>query len=182
MEIHQIDLSNTAGICAVCVWERFPLNVSDTRRVFLLLNTFYYLLCFCCDMIHTVGKFQFLNISNMEMLLLSAEMKSPMMTSVTHFSQCCHFLFQELHVSQGALDSSVDMDRLKRNMPECGRQTHQVLQVSVSAWCVWGGGGKELLIVRTHIRTSLLLAAKTCHQSYLFPVLTHTQNELFFSW
>ncbi|XP_042342249.1 LOW QUALITY PROTEIN: pleckstrin homology-like domain family B member 1 [Plectropomus leopardus] len=34
--------------------------------------------------------------------------------------------FKDLHVSQG--DSSVDMDRLNRNMPECGRQTHQVLQ------------------------------------------------------
>lgn len=39
-------------------------------------------------------------------------------------------------MSQGAVDSSVDMDRLNRNiMPECGRQTHQVLQVSV-----WGRG------------------------------------------
>ncbi|CAJ1066015.1 pleckstrin homology-like domain family B member 1 isoform X6 [Xyrichtys novacula] len=37
--------------------------------------------------------------------------------------------FKDLHVSQTAVDSSVDMDRLNRNiMPECGRQTHQVLQ------------------------------------------------------
>ncbi|XP_038548699.1 pleckstrin homology-like domain family B member 1 isoform X2 [Micropterus salmoides] len=36
--------------------------------------------------------------------------------------------FKDLHVSQGAVDSSVDMDRLNRNMPECGRKTHQVLQ------------------------------------------------------
>ncbi|XP_049432831.1 pleckstrin homology-like domain family B member 1 isoform X3 [Epinephelus fuscoguttatus] len=35
---------------------------------------------------------------------------------------------KDLHVSQGAVDNSVDMDRLNRNMPECGRQTHQVLQ------------------------------------------------------
>ncbi|XP_038548709.1 pleckstrin homology-like domain family B member 1 isoform X10 [Micropterus salmoides] len=35
---------------------------------------------------------------------------------------------EDLHVSQGAVDSSVDMDRLNRNMPECGRKTHQVLQ------------------------------------------------------
>lgn len=39
-------------------------------------------------------------------------------------------------MSQGAADSSVDMDRLNRNMPECGRQTRQVLQVSVY---VFGG-------------------------------------------
>ncbi|XP_049922752.1 pleckstrin homology-like domain family B member 1 isoform X2 [Epinephelus moara] len=36
--------------------------------------------------------------------------------------------FKDLHVSQGAVDNSVDMDRLNRNMPECGRQTHQVLK------------------------------------------------------
>ncbi|KAL7401378.1 hypothetical protein ABVT39_027132 [Epinephelus coioides] len=36
--------------------------------------------------------------------------------------------FKDLHVSQGPVDNSVDMDRLNRNMPECGRQTHQVLQ------------------------------------------------------
>ncbi|XP_039986784.1 pleckstrin homology-like domain family B member 1 isoform X20 [Xiphias gladius] len=35
---------------------------------------------------------------------------------------------EDLHVSQGDVDSSVDMDRLNRNMPECGQQTHQVLQ------------------------------------------------------
>ncbi|XP_039986779.1 pleckstrin homology-like domain family B member 1 isoform X16 [Xiphias gladius] len=35
---------------------------------------------------------------------------------------------KDLHVSQGDVDSSVDMDRLNRNMPECGQQTHQVLQ------------------------------------------------------
>lgn len=34
-------------------------------------------------------------------------------------------------MSQGEVDASMDMDRLNRNMPECGRQTHQVLQVSV---------------------------------------------------
>ncbi|XP_063763824.1 pleckstrin homology-like domain family B member 1 isoform X3 [Eleginops maclovinus] len=35
---------------------------------------------------------------------------------------------QDLHASQGAGDSSMDMDRLNSNMPECGRKTHQVLQ------------------------------------------------------
>uniref|UniRef100_A0A3Q3K1Y7 Pleckstrin homology-like domain family B member 1 n=1 Tax=Monopterus albus TaxID=43700 RepID=A0A3Q3K1Y7_MONAL len=36
--------------------------------------------------------------------------------------------FKDLHVSQGAVDSSVDMNRLNRNIPECGQPTHQVLQ------------------------------------------------------
>ena len=50
-------------------------------------------------------------------------------------------------MSQGAVDSSVDMDRLNRNMPECGRQTRQVLQVSVGSlgdflfFFAGGGGG-----------------------------------------
>ena len=48
-------------------------------------------------------------------------------------------------MSQGAVDSSVDMDRLNRNMPECGRQTRQVLQVSVGSLgdflFVFAGGG-----------------------------------------
>ncbi|KAK2847483.1 hypothetical protein Q5P01_010482 [Channa striata] len=35
---------------------------------------------------------------------------------------------KDSHVSQEAIDTAVDMDRLNRNMPECGRQTHQVLQ------------------------------------------------------
>ncbi|XP_033952915.1 pleckstrin homology-like domain family B member 1 isoform X1 [Pseudochaenichthys georgianus] len=35
---------------------------------------------------------------------------------------------QDMHVSQGAGDSSVDMDRLNSNMPEFGRKTHQVLK------------------------------------------------------
>uniref|UniRef100_A0A3Q3K243 Pleckstrin homology-like domain family B member 1 n=1 Tax=Monopterus albus TaxID=43700 RepID=A0A3Q3K243_MONAL len=35
---------------------------------------------------------------------------------------------KDLHVSQGAVDSSVDMNRLNRNIPECGQPTHQVLQ------------------------------------------------------
>lgn len=39
-------------------------------------------------------------------------------------------------MSADAADSSVDMDRLNRNMPEYGRQTRQVLQVSV-----WEVGG-----------------------------------------
>lgn len=42
-------------------------------------------------------------------------------------------------MSADAADSSVDMDRLNRNMPEYGRQTRQVLQVSV---CVLFRGGR----------------------------------------
>lgn len=42
-------------------------------------------------------------------------------------------------MSADAADSSVDMDRLNRNMPEYGRQTRQVLQVSV---CVLFQGGR----------------------------------------
>lgn len=53
---------------------------------------------------------------------------------------CSHFLSQDLHVSQGAVDSSVDMDRLNRNMPECARQTRQVLQVSVFRLGMGEGG------------------------------------------
>lgn len=37
---------------------------------------------------------------------------------------------QDLQASQGAADGSVDMDRLNRNLPENGRPTRQVLQVS----------------------------------------------------
>ncbi|XP_013888094.1 pleckstrin homology-like domain family B member 1 isoform X2 [Austrofundulus limnaeus] len=36
--------------------------------------------------------------------------------------------FKDLHESVGAVDSSVNMDRLNRNMPECGRQTYQLSQ------------------------------------------------------
>ncbi|KAM4566567.1 pleckstrin homology-like domain family B member 1 isoform 5-T6 [Odontesthes bonariensis] len=36
--------------------------------------------------------------------------------------------FMDLNVSQGTVDSSVDMDRLNRNMPESKQQTHQRLQ------------------------------------------------------
>ncbi|XP_045069479.1 pleckstrin homology-like domain family B member 1 [Coregonus clupeaformis] len=35
---------------------------------------------------------------------------------------------KDLHVSEGVIDNAVDMDSLNRNLPDCGRQTHQVLQ------------------------------------------------------
>lgn len=44
-------------------------------------------------------------------------------------AHCPHFSSQDLHVSQGSMDSSVDMDSLNSNVPEAGQQTHQVLQV-----------------------------------------------------
>ncbi|XP_028275772.1 pleckstrin homology-like domain family B member 1 isoform X13 [Parambassis ranga] len=59
-------------------------------------------------------------------------------------------LHQELHVSQGALDSSVDMDRLNKNMPECGRQTHQVLQ-STPLDLIETGKGLKFQAERPHL-------------------------------
>ncbi|XP_045559640.1 pleckstrin homology-like domain family B member 1 isoform X23 [Salmo salar] len=35
---------------------------------------------------------------------------------------------KDLHVSEGMIDNAVDMDSLNRNLPECGWQTHKVLQ------------------------------------------------------
>ncbi|XP_047450404.1 pleckstrin homology-like domain family B member 1 isoform X5 [Mugil cephalus] len=59
--------------------------------------------------------------------------------------------FQDLHVSQGAgQDSSVDMDRLNRNMPECGRQTHQVLQ-STPLDLIETGKGLKFQAERPHL-------------------------------
>ncbi|XP_005752385.1 pleckstrin homology-like domain family B member 1 isoform X4 [Pundamilia nyererei] len=57
---------------------------------------------------------------------------------------------QDLHVSQGAVDSSVDMDRLNRNMPECGRQTHQVLQ-STPLDLIETGKGLKFQAERPHL-------------------------------
>ncbi|XP_047450417.1 pleckstrin homology-like domain family B member 1 isoform X17 [Mugil cephalus] len=58
---------------------------------------------------------------------------------------------RDLHVSQGAgQDSSVDMDRLNRNMPECGRQTHQVLQ-STPLDLIETGKGLKFQAERPHL-------------------------------
>ncbi|KAG7479273.1 pleckstrin-likey-like domain family B member 1 isoform X3 [Solea senegalensis] len=57
---------------------------------------------------------------------------------------------QELHVSQGAEDSSGDMDRLNRNMPECGRQSHQVLQ-STPLDLIETGKGLKFQAERPHL-------------------------------
>ncbi|XP_070761887.1 pleckstrin homology-like domain family B member 1 isoform X4 [Enoplosus armatus] len=57
---------------------------------------------------------------------------------------------KDLHVSQGAVDSSVDMDRLNRNMPECGRQTHQVLQ-STPLDLIESGKGLKFQAERPHL-------------------------------
>ncbi|XP_058490190.1 pleckstrin homology-like domain family B member 1 isoform X4 [Solea solea] len=57
---------------------------------------------------------------------------------------------KELHVSQGAEDSSGDMDRLNRNMPECGRQSHQVLQ-STPLDLIETGKGLKFQAERPHL-------------------------------
>uniref|UniRef100_A0A3Q1CG49 Pleckstrin homology-like domain family B member 1 n=1 Tax=Amphiprion ocellaris TaxID=80972 RepID=A0A3Q1CG49_AMPOC len=57
---------------------------------------------------------------------------------------------KDLHVSQGAVDSSVDMDRLNRNMPEVGRQTHQVLQ-STPLDLIETGKGLKFQAERPHL-------------------------------
>ncbi|XP_019950551.2 pleckstrin homology-like domain family B member 1 isoform X17 [Paralichthys olivaceus] len=57
---------------------------------------------------------------------------------------------KDLHVSQGAVDSSEDMDRLNRNMPECGRQTHQVLQ-STPLDLIETGKGLKFQAERPHL-------------------------------
>ncbi|XP_035857581.1 pleckstrin homology-like domain family B member 1 isoform X16 [Sander lucioperca] len=57
---------------------------------------------------------------------------------------------KDLNVSQGAVDSSVDMDRLNRNMPECGRQTHQVLQ-STPLDLIENGKGLKFQAERPHL-------------------------------
>ncbi|XP_039478689.1 pleckstrin homology-like domain family B member 1 isoform X4 [Oreochromis aureus] len=57
---------------------------------------------------------------------------------------------KDLHVSQGAVDSSVDMDRLNRNMPECGQQTHQVLQ-STPLDLIETGKGLKFQAERPHL-------------------------------
>ncbi|XP_037630761.1 pleckstrin homology-like domain family B member 1 isoform X11 [Sebastes umbrosus] len=57
---------------------------------------------------------------------------------------------KDLHVSQGAGDSSVDMDRLNRNMPEFGRQTHQVLQ-STPLDLIETGKGLKFQAERPHL-------------------------------
>ncbi|XP_041796684.1 pleckstrin homology-like domain family B member 1 isoform X6 [Chelmon rostratus] len=57
---------------------------------------------------------------------------------------------KDLHVSQAAVESSVDMDRLNRNMPECGRQTRQVLQ-STPLDLIETGKGLKFQAERPHL-------------------------------
>ncbi|KAM7413703.1 hypothetical protein PAMA_020877 [Pampus argenteus] len=57
---------------------------------------------------------------------------------------------KDLHVSQGAVDNSVDMDRLNRNMSESGRQTHQVLQ-STPLDLIETGKGLKFQAERPHL-------------------------------
>ncbi|XP_026154580.1 pleckstrin homology-like domain family B member 1 isoform X2 [Mastacembelus armatus] len=58
--------------------------------------------------------------------------------------------FKDLPVSQGDADSSVDMDSLNRNMPQCGRQTHQVLQ-STPLDLIETGKGLKFQAERPHL-------------------------------
>uniref|UniRef100_A0A3B4VHM1 Pleckstrin homology-like domain family B member 1 n=1 Tax=Seriola dumerili TaxID=41447 RepID=A0A3B4VHM1_SERDU len=69
---------------------------------------------------------------------------------VTHFDDVVSPLPQDLHVSQGDVDNSEDMDRLNRNMPECGRQTHQVLQ-STPLDLIESGKGLKFQAERPHL-------------------------------
>ncbi|XP_016516886.1 pleckstrin homology-like domain family B member 1 isoform X11 [Poecilia formosa] len=57
---------------------------------------------------------------------------------------------QDLHVSQGDVDNSVDMDRFNRNMPELGRKTHQVLQ-STPLDLIETGKGLKFQAERPHL-------------------------------
>ncbi|XP_034403868.1 pleckstrin homology-like domain family B member 1 isoform X2 [Cyclopterus lumpus] len=57
---------------------------------------------------------------------------------------------KDLHVSQGAADSSEDMDRLNRKTPECGRQPHQVLQ-STPLDLIETGKGLKFQAERPHL-------------------------------
>ncbi|XP_071327734.1 pleckstrin homology-like domain family B member 1 isoform X13 [Trachinotus anak] len=56
----------------------------------------------------------------------------------------------DLHVSQGDVDRSEDMDRLNRNMPEYGRQTQQVLQ-STPLDLIETGKGLKFQAERPHL-------------------------------
>ncbi|XP_023207524.1 pleckstrin homology-like domain family B member 1 isoform X5 [Xiphophorus maculatus] len=57
---------------------------------------------------------------------------------------------QDLHVLQGDVDNSVDMDRFNRNMPELGRKTHQVLQ-STPLDLIETGKGLKFQAERPHL-------------------------------
>ncbi|MEQ2204228.1 hypothetical protein XENOCAPTIV_010003 [Xenoophorus captivus] len=60
------------------------------------------------------------------------------------------FNVMDLPLSQGDVDNSVDMDRLNRNMPEFGRQTHQVLQ-STPLDLIETGKGLKFQAERPHL-------------------------------
>ncbi|XP_035622734.1 pleckstrin homology-like domain family B member 1 isoform X5 [Oncorhynchus keta] len=58
--------------------------------------------------------------------------------------------FKDPHVSEGVIDNAVDMDSLNRNLPECGRQTHQVLQ-STPLDLFESGKGLKVQAERPHL-------------------------------
>ncbi|KAG7471392.1 hypothetical protein MATL_G00124060 [Megalops atlanticus] len=57
---------------------------------------------------------------------------------------------KDLHASEGVIDNAVDMDRLNRNVPECSRQTHQVLQ-STPLDLIETGKGLKVQAERPHL-------------------------------
>nr|XP_046169673.1 pleckstrin homology-like domain family B member 1 [Oncorhynchus gorbuscha] len=58
--------------------------------------------------------------------------------------------FKDPHVAEGVIDNAVDMDSLNRNLPECGRQTHQVLQ-STPLDLFESGKGLKVQAERPHL-------------------------------
>ncbi|XP_021437986.2 LOW QUALITY PROTEIN: pleckstrin homology-like domain family B member 1 [Oncorhynchus mykiss] len=65
-----------------------------------------------------------------------------------YYEEACHQ--NDPHVSEGVIDNAVDMDSLNRNLPECGRQTHQVLQ-STPLDLFESGKGLKVQAERPHL-------------------------------
>ncbi|KAJ8256935.1 hypothetical protein COCON_G00190870 [Conger conger] len=57
---------------------------------------------------------------------------------------------EDFHASDGVIDNAVDMDRLNRNIPQRGRQTHQVLQ-STPLDLIETGKGLKFQAERPHL-------------------------------
>ncbi|XP_076833329.1 pleckstrin homology-like domain family B member 1 isoform X9 [Brachyhypopomus gauderio] len=65
-------------------------------------------------------------------------------------SQGCVSASQDVHVLEAAMDTPVDMERLNRNLPDHGRQTHQVLQ-STPLDLIETGKGLKVQTERPHL-------------------------------
>ncbi|XP_029106773.1 pleckstrin homology-like domain family B member 1 isoform X6 [Scleropages formosus] len=61
-----------------------------------------------------------------------------------------HIIPEDLHASDGPIDNTVDMHRLNSNLPERGRQTHQVLQ-STPLDLIETGKGLKVQAERPHL-------------------------------